>query len=1135
MDLGENALKNKVQPFFANAPHFSNALSKSKDVPSLYKTWQAVTGDRQDTFYQQMERFNPNFNLDDLFTNPKLKVDPKWRKELVRRIQNDEIPEEEKRWIDQTKLSVNEDDYNRIVANQNKLRHNKEVMDRSSILKLIVAGVFQPENLIALPAGGPTAGFVKSFATTFASLAAFESAMEALKYPYDAESNLIRSGSNVVLAATTGGLLSGGIKIGGQYFSNRVLKRTEKNIEELNKVLFKSAQPSPEKIATDLTFKKSKIKQEGIKFLEENRDPMSSKIWGTDNSVRKFFMNAVPTAYKSWNNNFKGVKTYDYMAMLMSDDAMLTAGNMKGESSLSSVVSKTKIRTAGTVWKIHEDLTNLWVLETGLKPGTHTTLGINLANVKAGLKQIKYGNKVAPDNGVGTVDMWLEYVNRKAITNRASLNTNEIKAANLIDKYFKDWEPLLRARGQIGTSTYYKNQVKILSQRLENFETDVKKSKFANKETENLFKDEKLKLEQRLKKAEELLEYYKSKPVLPSKEEYYFPRNWNHAAIKSERQAFENILTDWYKENDSFAIDIDITDRTQMKDVTISLISDDQARLKAKETIKTILKEDDGFVNIDELFIAGNVSKHSKERTLTIPNKLVVDFINTNPMSVIRSYDQRMSPKYEFDVMFNGKDIDDVLFEIRKDGLENGMSVNQVNKAAMQFRHSYDVVLKQNIRNPTRWDSTSVRRAKDIASVRYLPLAALGTITEPAVMSMNHGFGTIRKGFFATLNINNPEIKAIKNNMPRWYGEAYELAFFGAQHRFHDDASYNNMVNSTWENAKNAFYVVNGLTHATVFLKNWEALNRVHSLIDYSKKLQTGKATKFEKLFLLRSGISDDMATIIAKAPVENTKTDNTGLWLANMDKWDGVVNPEVQARFQTSVSNGILNTILMGTPADRPIIMDKVMYIPMRVAKFFPYLKEDPKFTGYARVESAFLSLPLQFYSYLLAATNKITNAVLQGMVKPGYADITFTTAMFLGAGYMQYQLRTPEWRQRKETWPNVLARSVDYSGLFSIYSDLFYQGLHFKGEMGGDPRLFEMINPKYDTTRPAYGKASAFIGPLGAVPSYIEELSVATRDMINGDWREGGAKALMAAPFLGLWFIRDVTNSSARILRGG
>ena len=1119
MDFGENALKNKVQPFIANAPSFSNALSNSKDVPSLYKTWEALTGYRQDTFYQQMERFNPNFNVDDLWSNPKLTVDPEWRKELVRKIQNDEIPEEEKRWIDQTKLSVNEDDYNQIVANQNELKHNRDVMDKSSTLNLFVSGIFQLENLIALPTGGPTAGFVKSFATSFASLAAFESAMEALKYPYDAEANLIESGSNVALTAVTGGLLTGGIRAGGKYFSNKTLKRTEKNIQELNTVLFKAAKPTAEKIAVDLTFKKSKIKKEGIKFLEENRDPMSSKLWGTDNSVRKFFMNAVPTAYKSWNNTFKGTKTYDYMAMLLSDDAMLTVGNMRGESSLSSVASKTKIRTAGTVWKMQEDLTNLWVLETGLKPGTHTFLGINRANVAAGLKQIKYGNKVAPDNGVGTVDMWLQYVNRKAITNRASLSGNEIKAANLMHKYFKDWEPLLRDRGQIGSSTYYKEQVKLVSDRLNKFEKyyqdAVKGNKYKNKkQAEEWYLGEKTKIQNELDEALELLEYYKTKPVMPKGEEYYFPRNWNVQAIKNERQSFEDILTNWIK--------------SQKKSITR-----EEAIVRAKTITKTILNEDDGGVNLNQLYIASNVSKHSRGRELEIPNSMVVDFINTNPMSVIRSYDQRMSPKYEFDIMFDGKNIDEVLLEIRQDGLENGMSINQVNKSAMQFRHSYDVALRQNIRNPTRWDSTSVRIFKDIASVRYLPLAALGTVTEPAVMSMNHGFKTITKGFFANLNNDSLEIKAIKDNMPRWYGEAFELAFFGAQHRFHDDASYNNMVNSKWENAKNSFYVLNGLTHATVFLKNWESLNRVHSLIDYSKKLQTGKATEFEKLFLLRSGISDDMAAIIAKAPVENTKTDNTGLWLANIDKWDGVVDSEVQARFQTSVSNGILNTILMGTPADRPIMMDKVMYVPTRIGKLIG-LKEDPKFTGYARVESAFLSLPLQFYSYLLAATNKITNAVAQGMVKPGYANIAFTTAMFLGSGYLQYQLRVPEWRQRKDTWPDVLARSIDYSGLFSVYSDLFYQGLHFKGEMGGDPRLFEMINPKYDTTRPAYGKASAFIGPLGAVPSYIEELSVATKDMINGDWREGGAKFLMAAPFGGLWFIRDVTNSTARVLRG-
>lgn len=81
--------------------------------------------------------------------------------------------------------------------------------------------------------------------------------------------------------------------------------------------------------------------------------------------------------------------------------------------------------------------------------------------------------------------MWLQYVNRKAITNRASLSGNEIKAANLMHKYFKDWEPLLRDRGQIGSSTYYKQQVKLVSDRLNKFEKyyqdAVKGNKYKNK------------------------------------------------------------------------------------------------------------------------------------------------------------------------------------------------------------------------------------------------------------------------------------------------------------------------------------------------------------------------------------------------------------------------------------------------------------------------------------------------------------------------------------------------------------------------------------------------------------------------------------------------------------------------------
>ena len=112
--------------------------------------------------------------------------------------------------------------------------------------------------------------------------------------------------------------------------------------------------------------------------------------------------------------------------------------------------------------------------------------------------------------------------------------------------------------------------------------------------------------------------------------------------------------------------------------------------------------------------------------------------------------------------------------------MESGMSLDAVNRNAMLFRHTYDVILRQANRNPTRWDMKTVRVIKEFAGMRYLNNAALGAMTEPAVMAMNHGFRTISKGFLGMLNP-SPEFRAIKTGTQSWYGEATGLAFGGAQ------------------------------------------------------------------------------------------------------------------------------------------------------------------------------------------------------------------------------------------------------------------------------------------------------------------------------------------------------------------
>ena len=54
-------------------------------------------------------------------------------------------------------------------------------------------------------------------------------------------------------------------------------------------------------------------------------------------------------------------------------------------------------------------------------------------------------------------------------------------------------------------------------------------------------------------------------------------------------------------------------------------------------------------------------SKHFKHRLVDIPNNLVLDYIQTNPIAVMKAYTQRTGARYEFARMFNGNTIDDVL------------------------------------------------------------------------------------------------------------------------------------------------------------------------------------------------------------------------------------------------------------------------------------------------------------------------------------------------------------------------------------------------------------------------------------------------------------------------------------------
>jgi len=81
---------------------------------------------------------------------------------------------------------------------------------------------------------------------------------------------------------------------------------------------------------------------------------------------------------------------------------------------------------------------------------------------------------------------------------------------------------------------------------------------------------------------------------------------------------------------------------------------------RVEDTIDNILGLADTANDMNAYYGAGK-SKHMRHRSLDIPNAKVFDFIQNDPLAVMRAYTTRVAPQYEFSKMFGGKSVDEVL------------------------------------------------------------------------------------------------------------------------------------------------------------------------------------------------------------------------------------------------------------------------------------------------------------------------------------------------------------------------------------------------------------------------------------------------------------------------------------------
>ena len=548
--------------------------------------------------------------------------------------------------------------------------------------------------------------------------------------------------------------------------------------------------------------------------------------------------------------------------------------------------------------------------------------------------------------------------------------------------------------------------------------------------------------------------------------------------------------------------------------------------IRVENTINEILGETDPAGDM-AAFYGSNRSKHFRHRKLDIPNALVTEFIQMDPLAVMKAYTQRVAPQYEFAKMYGGRSIEDVLDDIDDDMFAAGKSLAETNRVRKDFMHLYDRVVGTVLEDPTALSQRTATVLRDAAQLNYLGSAGFSTLPDFAKITMEHELGDVFKALFSILRDERVRMNAKEAQLA---GEALEIIQGDAHMRLIDEVTNDPFSSGFYQKnvakLKWGFYLANLLAPMTNVMKKLDATVRAHSLIQMSVRRAEGKASKFEIEYLGRYGIdvakAKQFKELVDTGVIE--RSDN-GLYLTNSEAWPSQYNA-LREEFRSSMNSGIMNTILMGTPADKPIIVDGVAYVPYRIAKRFG-MKESKRYRGYSRIENGLLGLPFQFYSYTLAAVNKITASYATGQARN--RAVALVTSMGLAYAGLELKNMGRPYVMDNMDFEDKLARSFDMSGAAALYSDIFYTAMHVSASLGGPDIGMGYIEPKAPIRE---GKLNAAMEVAGAGPSIGQDVAEGVLEFTDGNYGEGAKQIIRSMPLARLWIWRDFMNEATNAL---
>jgi hypothetical protein len=707
-----------------------------------------------------------------------------------------------------------------------------------------------------------------------------------------------------------------------------------------------------------------------------------------------------------------------------------------------------------------------------------------------------------------------ERILREAQPNRARLSRFEEEFINEMDLFYTKYGTDMLNNGLLATRNSITRQIDNLKTVVDDINTQIKAEK--NPRAKVKLREMLGKQKGKLKDAEDLL----ASGYNPLYRGVYYPRYFNIDAIANDMDGFKTILRDWYTANP-------LNPNATASDIERSV----------NKTVDRILNKQ----NLEDDFMGYGLSKHLRHRELDIPNHLLLDFIEINPLDTAMYYMMRTGSKIEFANTFKGKSMDDLVDQSELDMIRHGNTAEEISLAKQNLFHMYDRVVGTPIQRPDALNRRISRALTDWTAYAFLGRAGLSSLPELGMIIMQHASkqGALGLGQIGGTLKGLTDLKALGLSAKEVQiaGEALDMILGVAHNRMYEDflrSPFTKGLSKINEQGKRIFYTANLLAPITQITKQMSGILGQHSLVDRSLRLVAGTIDQEGIELLARYGITIRDARKIKKLVDDGTiQTSDTGrLFLANTENWG---DQRLVRKFRGALATMTRNTIINATPADKPKIIDGVVYARMNPALKALGFKVDKRSStiGYevTRIENGLMALPFQFWNYTLGATTKILASGFDGERTGKVAGF----ATMLALGYLTLYMKNPRSFNNMD-YEDQLTRAIDQTGITGIYSDLFYMGLHARHRMGNLDRDDTLIQPKYRVNPPSDLGAGLETATdfAGATPSYLFDLADTAYLFGSGQSDEAIRKALRLTPVSSLYGFRTLAGEIEDFTRG-